>query len=46
MADFVQSTKVKSAVHKLASPIADVTAFNAIQSIITATPVFPPLFFR
>ena len=39
MADFVQSANVKSAVRKLASPIADVTAFNAIvQSVITDNP--------
>ena len=39
MADFVQKTSVKSAVRKLASPIADVTAFTAIvQSVITDNP--------
>ena len=39
MADFVQSTNVKSAVRKLASPIADVAAFNTIvQSVITDNP--------
>jgi hypothetical protein len=39
MADFVQNTNVKSAVRKLANPIADVAAFNAIvQSVITDNP--------
>jgi len=39
MADFVQKTTVKSAVRKLATPIADVTAFNTIvQSVITDNP--------
>jgi hypothetical protein len=39
MADFVQKTSVKSAVRKLASPIADVAAFNTIvQSVITDNP--------
>jgi len=39
MADFVQSGNVKSAVRKLANPIADVTAFNTIvQSVITDNP--------
>jgi hypothetical protein len=39
MADFVQSTNVKSAVRKLASPIADVAAFNTIvQSVIADNP--------
>ncbi|MGD0079821.1 MAG: hypothetical protein ABSB80_04125 [Methanoregula sp.] len=39
MADFVQSTNVKSAVRKLANPIADVAAFNTlVQSIITSNP--------
>jgi len=39
MADFVQSTNVKSAVRRLASPIADVAAFNTIvQSVITDNP--------
>ena len=39
MADFVQKTTVKSAVRTLASPIADVAAFNTIvQSIITGNP--------
>jgi hypothetical protein len=39
MADFVQNTNVKSAVRKLASPIADVAAFNLIvQSVITDNP--------
>jgi hypothetical protein len=47
MADFVQRANVKSAVRKLASPIANVAAFNTIvQSVIAATPVIPPLFFR
>jgi hypothetical protein len=39
MADFVQKTVVKSAVRKLATPIADVTTFNTIvQSVITDNP--------
>ena len=39
MADFVQKTTVKSAVRKLATPIADAAAFNAIvQSVITDNP--------
>jgi len=39
MADFVQKTTVKSAVRTLASPIADVAAFNTIvQSVITGNP--------
>ena len=39
MADFVQNTNVKSAVRTLASPIADVAAFNVIvQSVITTNP--------
>ena len=39
MGDFVQSTNVKTAVRALASPIADVTAFNTIvQSVITGNP--------
>ncbi|MFA6331544.1 MAG: hypothetical protein WCX22_01205 [Methanoregula sp.] len=39
MADFVQKTVVKSAVRKLANPIADVAAFNTIvQSVITDNP--------
>ncbi|MEN6442716.1 MAG: hypothetical protein ABFC71_03075 [Methanoregula sp.] len=39
MADFVQSANVKSAIRKLAEPIADVTAFNAlVQSVITSNP--------
>lgn len=39
MGDFVQSNNVKSAVRKLANPIADVTAFNAlVQSVITGNP--------
>jgi len=39
MADFIQNTNVKSAVRKLTSPIADVTAFNRIvQSVITDNP--------
>jgi len=39
MADFVQSTNVKSAVRKLASPIPDVAAFNTIfQSVIIDNP--------
>jgi hypothetical protein len=39
MADFVQSANVKSAVRKLANPIADVATFNTIvQSVITSNP--------
>jgi hypothetical protein len=39
MADFVQKTTVKSAVRKLATPIADAAAFNTIvQSVITDNP--------
>ena len=39
MADFTQNTNVKSAVRKLAEPIADINAFNTIvQSVITTNP--------
>jgi hypothetical protein len=39
MADFVQSANVKSAVRKLANPIADVATFNTIvQSVISSNP--------
>jgi len=39
MGDFIQKTTVKTAVRKLANPIADVTAFNTIvQSVITDNP--------
>jgi len=39
MADFTQNTNVKSAVRKLANPIADIDAFNAIvQSVILNNP--------
>ncbi|MFA5414398.1 MAG: hypothetical protein WC295_02790 [Methanoregula sp.] len=39
MADFVQSTNVKSAVRGLASPIGNVSTFNTIvQSVITTNP--------
>jgi hypothetical protein len=39
MGDFVQSTNVKSAVRKLANPIADADAFNTIvQAVITSNP--------
>ena len=39
MADYVQKTNVKSAVRKLASPIADINAFNTlVQTIITTNP--------
>jgi len=39
MADFTQKTNIKSAVRKLAEPIADVTAFNTIvQSVINTNP--------
>lgn len=39
MADYVQNTNVKSAVRKLAEPIADIAAFNTIvQNVITNNP--------
>jgi hypothetical protein len=39
MADFTQNTNVKSAVRKLANPIADVAAFDAIiQAVILNNP--------
>jgi hypothetical protein len=39
MADFIQNSIVKTAVHTLASPIADIAAFNLIvQSVITDNP--------
>ena len=39
MADFIQNTNVKSAVRKLADPIADISTFNTIvQSVITSNP--------
>lgn len=39
MADFVQSTNVKSAIRKLAEPIADIDAFSTVvQSVITTNP--------
>ena len=39
MADFAQTTNIKSAVRKLADPITDVAAFNTIvQSVITTNP--------
>jgi hypothetical protein len=39
MADFIQNSQTKNAVRMLASPIADITAFNAIvQSVITDNP--------
>ncbi|MFA6225066.1 MAG: hypothetical protein WC620_02540 [Methanoregula sp.] len=39
MADFVQNSATKSAVRKLASPIANVAAFNTIvDSVITGNP--------
>ena len=39
MADFTQNTNIKSAVRKLANPIEDVAAFNAIiQSVILNNP--------
>lgn len=39
MADFMQNTNVKSAVRKLANPIADVASFDAIvQSVILNNP--------
>jgi len=39
MADFVQKTVTKTAVRELATPIADVSAFDSIvQAVITANP--------
>jgi predicted RNA methylase len=39
MADYVENTNVKSAVRKLAEPIADIAAFNTIvQNVITNNP--------
>jgi hypothetical protein len=39
MADFAQNSAIKSAVRKLAAPIADVDAFNTlVQSVITNNP--------
>lgn len=39
MADYIQNTNVKSAVRKLAEPIADIAAFNTIvQNVITNNP--------
>ena len=39
MADYVQNTNVKSAVRKLAAPIADIATFNTIvQSVINTNP--------
>ena len=39
MGDFVQKTVTKTAVRELATPIADVSAFNTIvESVITANP--------
>jgi len=39
MADFAQNSAVKSAVRKLAAPLADVDAFNTlVQSVITNNP--------
>ena len=39
MADFIQKTTVKTAVRQLASPIADVAAFNTIvESVLTDNP--------
>jgi hypothetical protein len=39
MGDFVQSTNVKTAIRKLANPIADVDVFNNIvQAVITGNP--------
>jgi len=39
MADFVQNTNIKSAVRKLANPIADIAAFDAIvQQVILNNP--------
>ena len=39
MADYIQNTNVKSAVRKLAAPIADIATFNTIvQSVINTNP--------
>ena len=39
MADFVEKSNIKTAVRELASPVADVAAFNTIvQSVITDNP--------
>ena len=39
MADFTTSNTTKSAVRKLAAPLADVTAFdNLVQGVITNNP--------
>ncbi len=39
MGDFEQNSQTKSAIRELATPIADVTAFNTIvQSVITDNP--------
>ena len=39
MADFVQKTNVKTAVRTLATPIADITAFNTlVESVLTGNP--------
>ncbi|MFA5237341.1 MAG: hypothetical protein WC362_05745 [Methanoregula sp.] len=39
MADFTQNSAIKSAVRKLAEPIADVDAFNTlVQSVVTSNP--------
>jgi hypothetical protein len=39
MADFIQNSQSKNAVRVLASPIADITAFNqVVQSVITDNP--------
>ena len=39
MADFIENSQTKTAVRELASPIADVTAFNLIVSQSTPTTV-------
>ena len=39
MADFTTSTTTKSAVRRLAAPLADVTAFdNLVQGVVTNNP--------
>ena len=41
MADFVQNSQIKNAVRVLASPIADVTAFNLSSSRSSPTTRLP-----
>ncbi len=39
MADFIQNTNIKSAVRRLAAPVADISTFNAIvQSVLSDNP--------